>query len=160
MRQRSQSYAITLLHRASLLAYSSQLQGKDKIAEKRRITICIFDDVAEQCHEAALKYYDTYLPFVLETCNDMNPDVRQAAIYGLGICAEFGGSVFKPLVLEALSKLNVVIRNPNALQLENIMAYDNVVSALGKICQFHRESIDSAQVIPLSLLFTSLLKHK
>lgn len=26
------------------------------------------------------------------------------------------------------------------------MAYDNAVSALGKICQFHRDSIDSAQV--------------
>ncbi|THG02650.1 hypothetical protein TEA_017914 [Camellia sinensis var. sinensis] len=87
-------------------------KGKDKTAEKGRITICIFDD---------------------------------AAVYGLGVCAEFGGSVFKPLVLEALSTLNVVIRNPNALQPENIMAYDNAVSALGKICQFHRESIGSAQ---------------
>lgn len=26
------------------------------------------------------------------------------------------------------------------------MAYDNAVSALGKICQFHRDSIDAAQV--------------
>ncbi|KAL7216617.1 hypothetical protein ACSBR1_028537 [Camellia fascicularis] len=134
--------------------------GKDKIAEERRIAICIFDDVVEQCHKAALKctdcycghlsniiflhvlnkYYDTYLPFLLEACNDMNPD---AAVYGLGICVEFGGSVFKPLCLfipcsEALSTLNVVIRDPNALQPENIMAYDNPVSAMGKICQFHR----------------------
>lgn len=31
-------------------------QGKDKTAEERRIAICIFDDVAEQCREAALKY--------------------------------------------------------------------------------------------------------
>ncbi|KAK4788986.1 hypothetical protein SAY86_020305 [Trapa natans] len=28
------------------------------------------------------------------------------------------------------------------------MAYDNAVSALGKICQFHRDSIDSSQVVP------------
>ncbi|KAL4345112.1 hypothetical protein AHAS_Ahas11G0245800 [Arachis hypogaea] len=28
------------------------------------------------------------------------------------------------------------------------MAYDNAVSALGKICQSHRDSIDFAQVIP------------
>jgi hypothetical protein len=26
------------------------------------------------------------------------------------------------------------------------MAYDNAVSALGKICQFHRDSINAAQV--------------
>ncbi|KAL7186125.1 hypothetical protein ACSBR2_027973 [Camellia fascicularis] len=43
--------------------------GKDKIAEERRIAICIFDD---------------------------------AAVYGLGICVEFGGFVFKPLVLGSL----------------------------------------------------------
>ncbi|KAM0044288.1 putative armadillo-like helical, importin beta family [Helianthus debilis subsp. tardiflorus] len=28
------------------------------------------------------------------------------------------------------------------------MAYDNAVSALGKICQFHRDSIDSTHIIP------------
>lgn len=36
--------------------YFFYLQGKDKTAEERRIAICIFDDVAEQCHESALKY--------------------------------------------------------------------------------------------------------
>lgn len=131
-----------------LSSYLTPMWGKDKTAEERRIAICIFDDVAEQCRETALKYYDTFLPFLFEACNDENPDVRQAAVYGLGVCAEFGGSVFKPLVGEALSRLNVVIRDPNALQAENLMAYDNAVSALGKICQFHRDSIDSAQVVP------------
>ncbi|KAJ0714055.1 putative armadillo-like helical, TOG domain, importin beta family [Helianthus annuus] len=129
-------------------SYLMPMWGKDKTAEERRIAICIFDDVAEQCREAALKYYDTYLPFLLEACNDESPDVRQAAVYGLGVCAEYGGSAIKPLVGEALSRLNVVIRHPNALQPENVMAYDNAVSALGKICQFHRDSIDSTQIIP------------
>ncbi|KAJ8770124.1 hypothetical protein K2173_011219 [Erythroxylum novogranatense] len=131
-----------------LSSYLTPMWGKDKTAEERRIAICIFDDVAEQCRETALKYYDTYLPFLLEACNDENSDVRQAAVYGLGVCAEFGGSVFKPLVGEALSRLNVVIQQPNAKHSENVMAYDNAVSALGKICQFHRDSIDSAQVVP------------
>ncbi|KAL1832006.1 hypothetical protein DCAR_0102023 [Daucus carota subsp. sativus] len=131
-----------------LSSYLLPMWGMDKTAEERRIAICIFDDVAEQCREAALKYYETYLPFLLEASNDQNPDVRQAAVYGLGVCAEFGGSVFKPLVGEALSRLNAVIAHPNALQSDNIMAYDNAVSALGKICHFHRDTIDSTQVVP------------
>lgn len=131
-----------------LTSYLTPMWGKDKTAEERRIAICIFDDVAEQCREAALKYYETYLPFLFEACNDESPDVRQAAVYGLGVCAEFGGSVFKPLVGEALSRLNAIIRHPNACHPENVMVYDNAVSALGKICRFHRESIDSSQVIP------------
>eukprot|EP00262_Sarcandra_glabra_P020966 TRINITY_DN855_c0_g1_i1.p1 TRINITY_DN855_c0_g1~~TRINITY_DN855_c0_g1_i1.p1 ORF type:complete len:1178 (+),score=212.96 TRINITY_DN855_c0_g1_i1:195-3536(+) len=131
-----------------LSSYITPMWGKDKTAEERRIAICIFDDVAEQCREAALKYYDTYLPFLLEACNEENPDVRQAAVYGIGVCAEFGGPVFKPLIGEALSRLNVVIRQYNALHSDNVMAYDNAVSALGKICQFHRDSIDASQVVP------------
>ncbi|XP_059462421.1 uncharacterized protein LOC132191425 [Corylus avellana] len=131
-----------------LASYVTPMLGKDKTAEERRIAICIFDDVVEYCHEAALKYYDSYLPFLLEACNDESPDVRQAAVYGIGVCAEFGGSVFKPLVGEALTRLNVVIRHPNALHADNVMAYDNAVSSLGKICQFHRESIDATQVVP------------
>lgn len=131
-----------------LSSYLTPMWGKDKTPEERRIAICIFDDVAEQCRETALKYYDTFLPFLLEACNDQNPDVRQAAVYGLGVCAEFGGSAFKPLVGEALSRLNVVIKDPNASQEQNVMAYDNAVSALGKICLFHRDNIDSAQIVP------------
>lgn len=131
-----------------LSSYLTPMWGKDRTAEERRIAICIFDDVVEHCREAALRYYDTYLPFLLEACNDENPDVRQAAVYGIGVCAEFGGSVFKPLVQEALSRLDVVIRHPNAQHSENIMAYDNAVSALGKICQFHRDSINAPQLVP------------
>lgn len=48
---------------------------------------------------------------------------------------------------EALSRLNNVIRHPDARNSDNVMAYDNAVSALGKICQFHRDSIDAAQVV-------------
>ncbi|XP_057539019.1 uncharacterized protein LOC130817373 [Amaranthus tricolor] len=131
-----------------LTSYVTPMWGKDKTAGERRVAICIFDDVAEQCREAALKYYDTYLPFLFEACNDEDADVRQAAVYGLGVCAEYGGPVFKPLVGEALSRLNVVILHPQARNSENVMAYDNAVSALGKICQFHRDSIDSSQVVP------------
>lgn len=54
-------------------------QGKDKTSEERRIAICIFDDIAEHCRETALKYYDSYLPFLLEACNDECPDVRQVS---------------------------------------------------------------------------------
>ncbi|KAM7251233.1 hypothetical protein ACFE04_023116 [Oxalis oulophora] len=131
-----------------LSSYLMPMWGSDKTPEERRIAICIFDDIVEYCREAALKYYDTYLPFLLNACNDENPDVRQAAVYGLGVCAEFGGSAFKPLVVEALSRLNAVIGHPDAQHPDNVMAYDNAVSAFGKICQFHRDSIDAAQVVP------------
>lgn len=60
----------------------------------------------------------------------------------------YATNILKWLCPVALSRLNVVIQHPNALQPDNIMAYDNAVSALGKICQYHRDSIDAAQVLP------------
>lgn len=39
------------------------MQGSDRTAEERRIAICIFDDVAEHCREAALRYESlTFFP--------------------------------------------------------------------------------------------------
>lgn len=55
---------------------------------------------------------------------------------------------------EALSRLDMVIRHPNAQHSDNVMAYDNAVSAFGKICQFHRDSIDATQVDDILLLQT------
>lgn len=61
------SYRYFVIFECSMLNFVKQLkvqhdlflyyyiQGKDKTAEERRIAICIFDDVAEQCREAALK---------------------------------------------------------------------------------------------------------
>jgi hypothetical protein len=44
--------------------------------------------------------------------------------------------------------LNAVVTQPAALSAENIMATDNAVSALGKICEHQRDSIDGSQVVP------------
>lgn len=131
-----------------LLPFITPMLGRDHTPEERRIAICIFDDVAEQCQGVATKYYKTFLPFLLEGATDVNNDVRQAAVYGIGVCAEFGGSDFKTVAAEALEKLKIVISQPTAFQAENAMATDNAVSALGKICEFHRDVIDATQVVP------------
>lgn len=89
------------------------------------------------------------VPSLVVLCLNRLLEVRRSCTWACRIdiffsifYAEFGYL----LCSEALSRLNVVVGHPNALQPENVMAYDNAVSALGKICQFHRDSIDSAQV--------------
>lgn len=108
----------------------NQLSSKPRvntIAIMDILSTLVFNVVSFHCLN---RYYDTYVPFLLEACNDENPDVRQAcpwtlfmlhfyfllkfswvifrvkesffyfqaAVYGIGVCAEFGGSNFKPLV--------------------------------------------------------------
>ncbi|GAB2295429.1 hypothetical protein Dimus_038356 [Dionaea muscipula] len=145
-------FKATFLHFfGELRSYLIPMWGKGNTAKERRIANCIFNDVAEQCQREALGYYDTYLPFLLRACDDENADVRQTAFHGLGVCAEYGGSVFRPRAGVAVSSLSAVIVHQNARKPENLMAFDNAVSALGKICQFHRETINAAQVVPLWL---------
>ena len=39
-----------------------------------------------------------------------------------------------------------MIGHPDAFHTDNALATDNAVSALGKICEFHRDAIDAAKV--------------
>ena len=54
-----------------------------------RPRVCIFDDIIEYANEggAATKYLEAFLPTVLGYCVDKNSDVRQASVYGVGVCA-------------------------------------------------------------------------
>ncbi|GAB4851477.1 Importin-5 [Ancistrocladus abbreviatus] len=130
-----------------LSTYLTPMWGKEMMARERRVAIRMVCDILGQCGEAALKYYDTYLYRLLDASSDENPDVRLAGAYGVGVCAEFGGSVFSPVVGDALSRLDAIIRHPNATDPENMIEYDTAVGALDKICQHHRDSIDAAQVV-------------
>ena len=47
---------------------------------------------------------------------------------------------------EAMEKVKLVMSHPDAFQSENAIVTDNAVSALGKICEFHRDAIDAAKV--------------
>ncbi|XP_070019164.1 uncharacterized protein [Nicotiana sylvestris] len=131
-----------------LSSYLMPMTGKDKTAKERSACVNIFNKLVEECSESSLKYYNICLPFILDASNDENPVLRENALYGLGLCAEYGGFVFKPFIGEALSRINVVITHLHALAPENEQAYYDAVFALGQICQFHRESIDSTQIIP------------
>ncbi|KAH0724209.1 hypothetical protein KY284_000074 [Solanum tuberosum] len=134
-----------------LSLYLIPMWGKEMTIQEKSTSLSIFDGLLKECSEAALKYSDVFLPLLLKASNDENPSVRQNALYGLGLYAEYDGSVFKPYVREAISRINVVIMHLRAREPENQLAYDNAVSTLGKICQFHRELIESAQVIPIWL---------
>ncbi|XP_060195697.1 uncharacterized protein LOC132624936 isoform X2 [Lycium barbarum] len=131
-----------------LSTYLLPMWAKEKTIAERLTSIGVFCLLMEECPEAALTYYDSCLPLILDASNDEDPGVRRSALYGLVLWAEYGRSSFRPFVGEALSRINIVIIHLRAREPENEFAYDNAVSALGKICQFHGETIDSAQVIP------------
>uniref|UniRef100_A0A0A9CPZ9 TOG domain-containing protein n=1 Tax=Arundo donax TaxID=35708 RepID=A0A0A9CPZ9_ARUDO len=123
-----------------LSVHITPMLGKGTTIEERRAAICIFNDVADHCGERALKYYETFLPSILEGINDDNPNIREAAVHGVGVCAKFGRLAFHPIVHEALIKLRTLLKRLELQYPHNRMAYDNAASALEKIVQFHWDS--------------------
>ncbi|XP_062153185.1 uncharacterized protein LOC133861411 isoform X2 [Alnus glutinosa] len=127
--------------------------GNHRTAREKTIAFSIANCVIQHCHEAAHKYFDSYLPLLLKACDDENYDVKQEAANGIGVCAEYAQSNFKTIAEAAVVSLNSVIRHSDALSSENRKAYDIAVSALGKICKFHRESINAPEVVPTWLSY-------
>lgn len=120
--------------------------------ELRRIAICIFDDVIEHASEtnATGKYFDAFLPALLAGIGSPDPDLRQSSAYGAGVCAQHCRDRFRSRAPELLGALAAAARVPGARTEDMESATDNVVSALGKAVEFHRDLPGAAQASPAS----------
>lgn len=59
--------------------------------------VCIFDDIIEHCSPTSFKYVEYFRWPMLLNMRDNNPEVRQAAAYGLGVMAQYGGDDYRSL---------------------------------------------------------------
>ncbi|OXB68191.1 hypothetical protein ASZ78_014137 [Callipepla squamata] len=62
----------------------------------RQWGLCIFDDIVEHCSPSSFKYAEYFLRPMLQSVCDNSPEVRQAAAYGVGVMAQFGGDNYRP----------------------------------------------------------------
>lgn len=107
----------------------------------RRIGICAFDEVLENLEELSTTFLPQLLPPLIQYSRDENAQVRQASVYGLGICAQFGGALFAAQCSEVVSVIHAIINSPTAREEDNAFATDNGVSALGKIILYQPEAL-------------------
>ncbi|KAJ7964440.1 importin-5-like [Quillaja saponaria] len=119
----------------------------DNSAEEREMSISIFNYFVQQCKEAANRYYDIYMPILMQACTDDSPYVRKEAAKGISLCAVVGRSKFEAIADVAAGCLECVIRHPNASSSEGAMAHDAAVSALGKIMEYQYDSINAYEEI-------------
>ncbi|KAI4307684.1 hypothetical protein L6164_030846 [Bauhinia variegata] len=132
---------------AVMMKFLALLQ-ENATAKQRSIALSIFNIVAQRCREVAIKHYLNFLPILLEACNDKNFEVKEEAVRGIRICAEFGTPEFKPFIYRTLSELSLLIKGSGRSLPENTKAYEIAVSAIGRICEFHRDSIDASKLVP------------
>jgi hypothetical protein len=117
-----------------LLPELARLWGPDlSTPESTKIALFVADDFIEALGVSAVPYYPQLVPALLEHAMHPRPEVRQAAAFGVGLCAQHGGAGFRPYVSAALEVLGRASQWPDARTPVNASPTDNVISALGKI---------------------------
>ncbi|CAL0308950.1 unnamed protein product [Lupinus luteus] len=111
----------------------SLLQGKES-AKQRSLALSAFNIVAQQCQAIGHRRQFGELEFVQSL--------------------EHHSSSLLSIVTWILSELSILIQAQNHSLTTNAKVHDIAVSALGRICEFHRDSIDGSRIVPswLSLL--------
>lgn len=99
--------------------------------------LCIFDDVIEFCGPSSVKYQEHFVQAMLHYVTDSQAEVRQAAAYGCGIMAQYGGAAYAPYCPSALVELVKVINDPSSREVDNISPTENAISAFTKILKWN-----------------------
>jgi hypothetical protein len=76
-----------------------------------------------------------------------NPILRQAALYGSGVLAEFGGPEITPMAADFVERIVSIVTSDGAREGEMESATDNAVSALVKFARFRSAEVDSDMIM-------------
>ena len=143
----------------SILAkFVNELMG-NKIPSVRQAGVCFVDDVVEFCGPEAAKYIPMVCEQMLVASADPDHQLRQAAVYGVGIFVEFGGTHFEPFVQKALQVLVEGTQYWIARTAEDpnhFMATNNSISSVGKMILKYPHIAQPAQFWPLVLSWLPL----
>eukprot|EP00179_Madagascaria_erythrocladioides_P010064 CAMPEP_0198324830 /NCGR_PEP_ID=MMETSP1450-20131203/12744_1 /TAXON_ID=753684 ORGANISM="Madagascaria erythrocladiodes, Strain CCMP3234" /NCGR_SAMPLE_ID=MMETSP1450 /ASSEMBLY_ACC=CAM_ASM_001115 /LENGTH=668 /DNA_ID=CAMNT_0044028663 /DNA_START=1 /DNA_END=2007 /DNA_ORIENTATION=- len=138
--------------RGSLVQLSASLLNPERSGPERHAALCIFDEVIDNGGTA---YIEKVLPAMLAYVSDPDPDVRQSASFGVGVCAEKGGQSFPSVVTGNGANIFSILRSVAAAQDSrsdaNESATDNVISCLAKIIEFQRPLLGAEASAAVSL---------
>ncbi|KJE88836.1 hypothetical protein CAOG_00415 [Capsaspora owczarzaki ATCC 30864] len=108
---------------------------RDHSPIERKWALCVYDDMLEFLGPVAWRYATHFLEPLLNGIQDENFDVLQTCAYGVGLMAKTGGPDFREFAAATPPFLLQMAQRPNARLPDNLIATDNVVSALGKIIE-------------------------
>lgn len=148
-------HALFLTHKTAFFPYFDQLCGHfvklmapDRPWSDHQWALCVFDDVIEFGGPDCVKYQDYFLGPMVQYITDKSPEVRQAAAYGCGALAQFGGDGFAQACAEAMPRLMEVIANQDSRSAENVFPTENAISAVTKILKYNNKAINVDEILP------------
>ncbi|XP_048004926.1 importin-5 [Leguminivora glycinivorella] len=134
-------------HLDTLLPHLVGLMAPGRPYSDRQWAICIFDDVIEFGGPACVKYQDIFLEPMLNGLCSAEAEVRQAAAYGCGVLAQFGGPQFADACARAVPQLAAIVSEPDARSVEKVNATENAISAVTKIIKYNHSKINRDEII-------------
>ncbi|ESO05871.1 hypothetical protein HELRODRAFT_188208 [Helobdella robusta] len=126
-----------------LLPQFVRLISPDRPWSDRQWGLCIFDDLLEFAGPSSQMFIQYFLESMVKSITDQRPEVRQAAAYGVGVMAKFGGPAFAGTCSEVLPLLTRVIQEATSRSPENVCATENAISAVAKICRYNSSQISN-----------------
>lgn len=125
-----------------------QLLNPSKPYTDRQWSLCVWDDVLEYCGPDSIKYQEYFLKRLIEQIIDETPEVRQAAAYGCGLMAVYGGPGYAQACASCIPLLMQVINDGESRSVENLQATENAISAVTKILKNNNTSVAVNEILP------------
>ncbi|KAF3080795.1 hypothetical protein TWF569_003879 [Orbilia oligospora] len=123
-------------------------------ASDRQWALCIVDDCIEFCGAESWKYREYFLKPLMDSLQDDNPAIRQAAAYGIGIAAKSGGPVYAEFVAAALPALFQVTQLPKARVEDHVYATENACASIAKILHSNSSKVGDVQAVATAWIDT------
>jgi len=127
------------------------LLDESRPTHDRQIGLCIFDDLVEHCGPETIHVFPHFWNTMIKSLENPDASVRQAASYGVGICAVVVGGQIASTLPEVIPKLTTLINHPGSREEENAYATENGISSMGKICKHLPQFVNTAELLPLWL---------
>lgn len=129
-----------------LAAYCIQVAcNRSASANLRHAAICVLDDLLHWSGCAARWAAEVSKALAAGIAERDDPDLRQAALFGVGMAAEHGGPAFLPFLQSVLPQAILpLLRAPNARAPSQAAVTDNAVSAAGRILLAHPQLASAA----------------
>ena len=138
---------------SNVTSYYDHFLTNGKYDAEVQISVCYFDDLVEFGGPQAANIYQKWIPTIVKLMQHPHADVRQSVVYGLGVLAEFNPNLFKPVLGDSLNGCNHLITMEGSRDDEHINVTENAISAVGKVIQFHSDSIDLNVMLPAWLSY-------
>ena len=115
--------------------------------------VCIFDDYVEHTGDVMVSEGRSLIwEQFLRCCEHTNPDIRQSAVFGIGLCAQFApADVWAYHQAQSLKCVQDFLQDPQARSPELTVATDCAVSSLGKIALYQDANLLDAWLSQLPI---------